>query len=120
MVSHPLLEGIDGIALDNAGNIWATCNTRQAIVVVAGGSGTVHEVFRNPVNPATQLRNEGPLELPTSPYLLGDTFCAANLDAAARDNSPNSAGELNPATGPYRGKISCMDQHLMIPGMPLP
>src|SRR5689334_21925002 len=34
LVAHPLLEGSDGIALDRAGNIWASTNERNAIVVV--------------------------------------------------------------------------------------
>ncbi len=88
----------------------------------------VTEVFRNPVN-AAGLRNSADpalgnnhiLELPTSPFLMGSLFCTANSDGNRRDNSPNSAGEVNsggPAGG--RGKISCMDQRLTIPGLPLP
>src|SRR5258705_6710214 len=45
-VAHPLLEGVDGIALDAAGNIWADPNERNAIAVVTG-KGEVIEVFRN-------------------------------------------------------------------------
>jgi hypothetical protein len=33
-VAHPILEGADGIALDRAGNVWASVNERNAIVVV--------------------------------------------------------------------------------------
>lgn len=127
LVAHPLLEGSDGIALDRAGNIWADANERNAIVVVER-EGRVTELFRNPVN-AAGLRNSADpavgnnriLELPTSPLLLGKRFCTANSDGNRRDNSPNSAGEVN-SGGPVgaRGKISCMDQALKIPGMPLP
>lgn len=115
-VGHPYLEGTDGIALDRAGNIWNSANERNAIVVVTKDRDVV-EVFRNPV--VSGLRNAGPLELPTSPVLIGKKFCTANSDGNRRDNSPNTAGEVTPA-GPNRGKISCMDQDLEIPGARLP
>jgi len=128
-VAHPYLEGTDGIALDRAGNIWNSANERNAIVVVTP-QGRVLEFFRNPVNPATGLRNaaatpEGNrhiLELPTSPFLLGKSLCTANSDGERRDNSPRAAGEINAGnTAPEsRGKISCLDQELEIPGLPLP
>jgi sugar lactone lactonase YvrE len=117
LVAHPYLEGVDGIALDAAGNIWADPNERNAIVVVTR-KGSVSEVFRNEPN-AANLRNGGPLETPTSPFLLGHKFCTANSDGNRRDNAPNTAGEIKPA-GPDVGKISCMDQRLRIPGMRLP
>jgi sugar lactone lactonase YvrE len=126
-VGHPYLEGTDGIALDRAGNIWNSANERNAIVVVTR-HGSVVEVFRNPAN-AAGLRNSAGatvgnnhiLELPTSPFLLGRKFCTANSDGDRRDNSPRADGEIN-AGGPVgaRGKISCMDQELEIPGLPLP
>jgi sugar lactone lactonase YvrE len=115
LVQHPLLEGADGIALDQKGNIWADANERNAVVVVSN-NGQVIEVFRNPAQ--SSLRNSGPLEFPTSPFLLGKQFCTANSDGNRRDNSPNTAGEIKP-TGPL-GKISCMDQELKVPGLPLP
>ena len=124
-VAHPILEGGDGIALDVAGNIWVDANERNAVAVVTK-DGRVAEVFRNPVN-ASGLRssadpsvgNNHILEFPTSPFLSGKTFCTANSDLNRRDNSPNTAGEINPA-GPGIGKISCMDQELTIQGLPLP
>jgi sugar lactone lactonase YvrE len=126
-VAHPLLEGTDGIALDRAGNIWNAANERNAIVVVTKQRDVI-EVFRNPAN-AAGLRNSADaavgndriLELPTSPFLAGRLFCVANSDGNRRDNSPNSAGEIN-SGGPVgsRGKISCMDQRLQIPGLSLP
>ena len=127
-VAHPMLEGVDGIALDVAGNIWGTANGRQAIVVVNRDRG-VHEVFRNPVNGSTGLRNAGDqsvgnahvLEFPSSPFLVGNRFCTASFDggASTRDNAPNEAGEISP-TGAARGKISCIDQRLAAPGLALP
>lgn len=117
LVAHPLLEGADGLALDSAGNIWVAANERNAIVV-ATRRGDVIEVFRNPAN-AARLRNGGPLEFPTSPFLLGDLMCTANSDGNRRDNSPSAAGEIG-GTGQPRGKISCLDQRLQVPGLPLP
>ena len=126
LVAHPQLEGADGIALDRAGTIWADANERNAVVVVTQGG--VAEVFRNPVNTGglrnsadTAEGNRHILELPTSPFLQGKRFCTASSDGNRRDNSPNSAGEVN-SGGPVgsRGKISCMDQALVVPGLPLP
>ena len=126
-VEHPALEGTDGIALDAAGNIWNAANERNAIVVVTKDRDVV-EIFRNPPN-AAGLRNSADpsygddhiLELPTSPVLFQKVMCVANSDGNRRDNSPNSVGEIN-SGGPVgaRGKISCMDQPLRIPGMALP
>jgi sugar lactone lactonase YvrE len=117
-VQHSLLDGADGIALDRAGNIWVAANERNAIAVVSR-HGSVKEVFQSPADPATLRRNGGPLEFPTSPFLLGHTFCATNSDGDRRDNSPAAGGEVNPA-GPQRAKINCLDQRLEIPGLPLP
>ena len=117
-VSHPLLEGADGIALDHDGNIWVDANERNAVIGVTN-KGTVVEVFRNAPDATTKLRNTGPLEFNTSPVLSDSRFCTANLDANRRDNSPNTAGEANPA-GPDFGKISCMDQRLQVRGAELP
>jgi sugar lactone lactonase YvrE len=128
-VAHPYLEGTDGIALDRAGNIWNSANERNAIVVVTR-HGSVVEFFRNPVNATTGLRNSSDpvaannnriIEFPTSPFLLGRKFCTSNSDGDRRDNSPRDAGEINAggAVG-RRGKISCLDQDLAIPGLPLP
>jgi sugar lactone lactonase YvrE len=123
LVAHPLLEGTDGIALDRAGNIWNAANERNAIVVVTRERG-VTEIFRTPLN-ASGLRNSADsavdndhiLEFPTSPFLSGRRLCVAQSDGNRRDNSPNSAGEVN-SGGPVgaRGKISCMDQPLNISG----
>jgi len=113
-VEHPALEGADGIALDVAGRIWVDANERNAIVVVDRRGG-VTEFFRNPVDPATSRRNAGPLEFPTSPVFLGRRFCTTSSDGARRDNFPNTAGEVA-----GNGKISCLDQRLDVPGVPLP
>ena len=123
LVAHPLLEGTDGITLDRAGNIWNAANERNAIVVV-GRNGSVTEIFRNPVNAAglrnsadPEVGNDHILELPTSPFISGHRLCVANSDGNRRDNSPNAQGEVN-SGGPIgaRGKVSCMDQPLNIPG----
>jgi SMP-30/Gluconolactonase/LRE-like region len=132
LVAHPILEGGDGIALDQEGNIWVDANERNAVAIITK-DGRVFEVFRNPVNfppPVVfgvGLRNAGDqsvgnnhiLEFPTSPFLTGKVFCTSQSDGNRRDNSPNTAGQVSP-TGPGIGKISCMDQELKIPGLRLP
>ncbi len=112
------LQGADGIALDHDDNIWVDANERNAVVGVTD-KGKVIEIFRNAPDATTKLRNTGPLEFNTSPVLTDRKFCTANLDANRRDNSPNDAGEINPA-GPDRGKISCMDQNTTVRGARLP
>jgi sugar lactone lactonase YvrE len=118
LVQHPYLEGVDGIALDQAGNVWAAANERNAIVV-ATPRGRVVEFFRNAPDATTRLRNQGPLEFPTSPFLVDRTLCVAQSDGGRRDNAPNSSGEVGPA-GPERAKIGCLDRPLDVPGVPLP
>jgi sugar lactone lactonase YvrE len=129
-VAHPILEGGDGIALDKDENIWVDANERNAVAVVTK-KGDVFEIFRNPVNSAklrnsadTALGNTHILEFPTSPFLSGKVFCTSMSDGDRRDNSPRAAGEINaglPVNGTnLLGKISCMDQELKIPGLPLP
>ena len=136
-VANPILEGGDGIALDREGNIWVDANERNAVALVTK-DGKVFEVFRNPVNLpqpvafGVGLRNAGDqsvgnnhiLEFPTSPFLTGKVFCTSMSDGDRRDNSPRSAGEINAGAvqnGTNQlGKISCMDQELKIPGLPLP
>jgi sugar lactone lactonase YvrE len=136
-VAHPILEAGDGIALDREGNVWVAANERNAVAVVTKDRRVI-EVFRNPVNlpqPVSfgaGLRNAGDqsvgnnhiLEFPTSPFITGKVFCISQSDGDRRDNSPRSAGEVN-AGAPsdnlnLLGKISCMDQELKIPGVPLP
>ena len=62
------------------------------------------------------------LETPTSPFLLDKRLCVAQSDGGRRDNAPNAAGEVNSgnAAEVARGKISCMEQELRVPGMRLP
>jgi sugar lactone lactonase YvrE len=116
--AHPFLEGVDGIALDAAGNIWTVANERNAIVVVTR-SGDTREFFRNAPDGTTRLRNGGPLEFPTSPFLSGRRLCVTHSDGTRRDNFPNSGGEVGPLL-PERAKISCLDQRLPFAGLPLP
>lgn len=118
LVAHPFLEGVDGIALDRAGNVWAAVNERNAIVAVTA-HGRAVEVFRNAPDPSTRLRNGGPMEFPTSPFLAGRRLCLTHSDGGRRDNFPNTAGEVAPGTAAV-GKIACLDRPLAVPGLPLP
>ena len=115
---HPYLEGVDGIALDRDGNIIAAVNERNAIVVVTE-KGRVLELFQNPIDPASRLRNTGPMEFPTSPVIVGRTLCVTSSDGARRDNFPNTGGEISPAL-PERAKVSCLDERLPVSGLELP
>ena len=125
-----LLEGGDGIALDDAWEYLGGCQRAEAVVVVTR-HGKVFEVFRNPVNSDWVEKlgrhrggNKRILEFPTSPFLTGKRFCTASSDGNRRDNSPHDVGEVDagaPQNGPIPlGKISCMDQELKIPGLRLP
>lgn len=118
LVAHPFLEGADGIALDTHGNILVDANERNAVVVVKK-DGTVIEIARNKPGPMTDLRNEGPLEFPSSPFISGKTFCTANFDRGRRDNFPADSGSLDPA-GSERGNIVCMEEDLPFRGLALP
>jgi sugar lactone lactonase YvrE len=117
-VQHALLEGADGFVFDEAGDAWVDANERNAVIFV-GRDTRVIELFRSPPSPATNLRNEGPLETPTSPVLVGHKLCTANSDGNRRDNFPNTAGEIAPGTARV-GKISCLDQRVNVPGLQLP
>jgi hypothetical protein len=59
------------------------------------------------------------MEFPTSPFLLRDRLCLTHSDGSRRDNFPNTGGEVGPQL-PGRAKISCLDQPLRVPGLPLP
>jgi sugar lactone lactonase YvrE len=118
-VQHPYLEGADGFVMDTANNLWVDANERNAVIFVFNPTGEAVEVFRNPVDAVTMLRNAGPLETPTSPVLDGHTLCTANSDGNRRDNSPSTDGEIGGAGQP-KGKISCMNQRVTIPGRVLP
>ncbi len=96
-IAHPYLEGADGIVIDDDDTIFAAANERNAIVAVTRKGRTV-EVFRNPVA-TTRLRNEGPLEFPTSPVLTGRSLCVTSSDGGRRDNFPSTPGE--------GAKVSC-------------
>ena len=118
-VQHPALEGADGFVLDVAGNAWVDANERNAVVFVANGTRQVVEVFRNPPDSTTHLRNLGPLETPTSPVLMGHQLCTANSDGDRRDNSPANVGEIGGSSGP-KGKISCIVERVNVKGVSLP
>src|SRR4029077_13395631 len=117
LVQHPSLEGIDGFVLDVEDNVWADANERRGGILISNDQ--VKEVFRNAPDPATLLRNLGPLEFPTSPVLAGNTLCTSNSDTDRRDNSRSPGGEISPA-GPARGKISCLNSKVQIRGATLP
>jgi sugar lactone lactonase YvrE len=117
-VAHPILEGADGIALDALGNVYVSANERNVVAVVSV-LGRVFELFRNEPDPVTRLRNNGPLEFPTSPFVSGRRVCTTSSDGGRRDNAPATAGEVG-GPGQDRGKISCTQATLRFPGLSLP
>lgn len=54
--------------------------------------GEVREYFRS-APAASRLRNEGPLECPTNPVLVGRRLWLTHSDGARRDNFPYAPGE---------------------------
>jgi sugar lactone lactonase YvrE len=117
-VQHPFLEGADGIALDRDDNIWVAANERNAIAVVTPRARVV-EFFRN-APAASRLRNEGPMEFPTSPFIVDRTLCVAHSDGSRRDNFPSTGGEVGPDPAAERAKITCLDRPLDVAGLTLP
>jgi hypothetical protein len=67
----------------------------------------VVEVYRNPTN-AAKVRNEGPLETPTSPVLVNSKFCTANSTAIA--------GQLAQHRGRNRRHPAARQDLLLRPG----
>jgi hypothetical protein len=76
MVQDAALEGVDGLAFDRSGRLWAAVNERNALVVIEAGQ--VREVFKN--------GNTGPLEFPAALVFVGDVGYVANFDRARADN----------------------------------
>lgn len=110
--------GIEGLTNDKRGNLYvaqrgATTADNCPVwrIAIAGGASTRIGFLPAPCSPS----NGGPLEFPTSPVLAGRTLCTTSSDGARRDNFPNTAGEVS-----GNGKISCLDQRLDGPGVPLP
>jgi sugar lactone lactonase YvrE len=119
-IAHPLLEGVDGIALLKDETIVASVNERNAIVAVTKKK-EVTDLFQNAPDPTTRLRNgrtgdpSAPLEFPTSPFASDKKFCISGADSPRRDNNPNTG------TGNGEGsKVICLDQDLKTKGLPLP
>lgn len=76
LVQDAQLEGIDGLAIDSRGRLWAAVNERNALVTIDGDE--VHEVYKN--------GNTGPLEFPAALVFVGDAGYVANFDRARADN----------------------------------
>ena len=104
--------------LDRAGNIRVAANERNRDRR-RGAERARDRVLPHPLDPTSGLRNGGPLETPTSPTFLGRTLCVTQSDGNRHDNSPNTAGEATPGSAVV-AKVSCLDEPLPIPGMPLP
>jgi hypothetical protein len=76
MVQDDALQGVDGLAIDASGTIWAAVNERNALVTIE--QGQVRDVFVN--------GNTGPLEFPAALVFVGNMGYVANFDRARADN----------------------------------
>ena len=76
LLQDPALEGIDGLAFDSRGQLWAAVNERNALVVIE--QGEVREAYKN--------GNTGPLEFPAALVFVGGVGYVANFDRARADN----------------------------------
>ena len=76
MVQDTALEGVDGLAIDARGRLWAAVNERNALVTIEDGE--VRDVYKN--------GNTGPLEFPAALVFVGNTGYVANFDRARADN----------------------------------
>jgi hypothetical protein len=76
LVQDAALEGVDGLAIDASGRLWAAVNERNALVTIENGE--VRDVFKND--------NTGPLEFPAALVFVGNVGYVANFDRARADN----------------------------------
>jgi hypothetical protein len=75
---------------------------------------------RAPAAHSIWIRNGGPLESPTSPFIADHTLCVTQSDGARRDNVPSSGGEVGPAPALEQAKISCASVRPSFGGLELP
>ncbi|MDZ7653559.1 MAG: SMP-30/gluconolactonase/LRE family protein [Burkholderiaceae bacterium] len=77
LVQNPVLEGADGIAFDQRGNLWVAVNELNALVMVTPDG-----------QPATRASNgsAGPLEFPGGIVFVGETAYVTNFDVPRRVN----------------------------------
>ncbi len=77
LAQSPLLDGVDGLAFDRSGTLWAVQNELNSIVTVTP-AGQVREVAKNGSN--------GPLEFPSAIVFVGDRGYVSNYDNPRRVN----------------------------------
>jgi sugar lactone lactonase YvrE len=76
-VQSPMLEGIDGLAVDASGMLWGAVNEQNEIVTVTS-TGTVTQRYKND--------SKGPFEYPAALVFVGRLGYVVNLDRPRRDN----------------------------------
>ena len=79
--SHEALVGIDGLAIDKAGNVWAAINGKNAIFAITKEDRRIIEVAKSD--------NSGPLEFPSSIAFSGESIFIVNFDAPVGENKNN-------------------------------
>jgi sugar lactone lactonase YvrE len=79
----PLLERVDGIAVDAAGTLW--CAVQRNSIVTVTKEGEIREVARND--------SRGPLEVPTAIVFVGSRAYVNNHDTVAPPNGDGKSSE---------------------------
>ena len=104
--SHEALVGIDGLAIDKAGNVWAAINSKNAIFAITKDDRRIIEVSKSD--------NSGPLEFPSSIAFSGESIFITNFDVPMGDNKDNESG-----IGPSIATIQLGVEGVAIPPKPL-
>ena len=115
---HAFLEGVDGIVVDNAGNIWSSVNERNALTYTYGNSGRTVEssaTHRTPRACATKARSKHPRVRCSS--ISG---CARPIPTAtAATTSPTPRGRSSPPV-PIAARSRASNRASPSPGIRLP
>ena len=84
LVEHPILEGLDGIALDVAGVIWGVANERNAVVqvVIPDRPGELGRLFQVAGESGVNIEDIGIEHSPGLP--VGVAELTVRPDAVAR------------------------------------
>jgi hypothetical protein len=96
-VEGAMLEGVDGLAFDARGRLWAAVNEHNALVVIEE-DGQIREAYKN--------GNMGPLEFPAALVFVGNTGYVANFDRARADNFASDGATSSAGIGASIARFS--------------
>ena len=97
LAQSPLLEGVDGLAFDRSGTLWAVVNELNAVVTVTL-TGQVRQIAKN--------GSQGPLEFPSAIVFVGDRGYVSNLDTPRRDNMDANGSSARDGIGASIAQIA--------------